>query len=386
MHEGSPKPVERRHRLHAIAHAGQLRPLVRRHPVRWPGHEGALSLRATRSCASGSSSTTCRRSSTTSVSARGGAQVAWVVGGAIDTPVGTAPAEAPPASVRPRPLRVGEPEEAAPPSRRPGPSSVRPPGVEGLNPKYTFANFVVGPSNQLAHAAAIGAAGGGGRRHNPLFLCGGTGLGKTHLVHAVAHRIREDRPDARIVYISAERFVNEFVQALQDQKMVDFRARYRERCDSCSSTTSSSSPRRRRRRRSSSTRSTRSTRRTSRSSSRATSTRSSSSAWRSGSCRASSGASSPTSRAPSSRRGSPSCARRRSSRCLDLDDAVVVFIAQQVRSNVREPGHAHPARRQGVAARAPHRHGLAREELASTTTTRALEAGVDDIQRVVCHH
>jgi len=71
----------------------------------------------------------------------------------------------------------------------------------------------------------------GGRRHNPLFICGGTGLGKTHLVHAIAYRVREERPDTRIVYISAERFVNEFVQALTDQRMHEFRARYREKCD-----------------------------------------------------------------------------------------------------------------------------------------------------------
>jgi chromosomal replication initiator protein len=103
--------------------------------------------------------------------------------------------------------------------------------IEGLNPKYTFSNFVIGPSNQLAHAASIAAAGGGGPRHNPLFICGGTGLGKTHLVHAVAHRFRADRPAARILYISAEKFINEFVEALKDQKMNEFRARYRERCD-----------------------------------------------------------------------------------------------------------------------------------------------------------
>src|SRR6185369_12512204 len=68
-------------------------------------------------------------------------------------------------------------------------------------------------------------------RHNPLFLCGGTGLGKTHLVHAVAHRIRQDRPQARILYVSAEKFVNEFVQSLQENRMSEFRSRYRERCD-----------------------------------------------------------------------------------------------------------------------------------------------------------
>jgi chromosomal replication initiator protein len=117
---------------------------------------------------------------------------------------------------------------AAPPSRS---LRVAAPLLEGLNPKYTFANFVIGPSNQLAHAASIAAAGGAGRRHNPLFICGGTGLGKTHLVHAVAHRVRDERPSTRIVYISAEKFINEFVESLKDQKMNEFRSRYRDRCD-----------------------------------------------------------------------------------------------------------------------------------------------------------
>ena len=154
-------------------------------------------------------------------------QVAWTVGGNVERPVAeptetTKPASSATRPVRPKSLAVGE--RAA--------ESVRPaPPVEGLNPKYTFANFVVGPSNQLAHAASIAAAGGGGPRHNPLFLCGGTGLGKTHLVHAVAHRIREERPEARILYVSAEKFVNEFVDALQNNKMSEFRARYREKCD-----------------------------------------------------------------------------------------------------------------------------------------------------------
>jgi chromosomal replication initiator protein len=109
-----------------------------------------------------------------------------------------------------------------------------PPGLltlEDLNPKQTFASFVVGPSNQLAHAAAIAAAGGGGRRYNPLFICGGTGLGKTHLMHAIAHRMRSDRPTSRILYISAERFTNEFITAIQHHKMDEFRTRYRSTCD-----------------------------------------------------------------------------------------------------------------------------------------------------------
>jgi chromosomal replication initiator protein len=156
-------------------------------------------------------------------------RIAWSVGGEIDEPVSSrAPTSARSQDVmRPRVEARGEARNESRPS---GPQSVAPP-VEGLNPRSTFQNFVIGPSNQLAHAAAVACAGGGGPRHNPLFLCGGTGLGKTHLVHAVAHRVRQEKPSARIIYVSAEKFVNEFVQALQDQKMNEFRSRYRDRCD-----------------------------------------------------------------------------------------------------------------------------------------------------------
>jgi chromosomal replication initiator protein len=161
-------------------------------------------------------------------------QVRWTIGGAMDRPVAApGPAFAP---VGPRPMTLRAITDSPKPALAVAavpvhPARMAPTPADGMNTKYTFANFVVGPSNQLAHAAAMAAAGVGGRRHNPLFLCGGTGLGKTHLVHAIAHRLREERPDARIVYISAERFVNEFVQALTDQRMHDFRGRYRERCD-----------------------------------------------------------------------------------------------------------------------------------------------------------
>jgi chromosomal replication initiator protein len=155
-------------------------------------------------------------------------QVAWTVGGNVENPVVDAqPQTQSSRPVRPKTLSVGEPSLVSGSVRAAAP----PPPLEGLNPKYTFGNFVVGSSNQLAHAASIAAAGGGGPRHNPLFLCGGTGLGKTHLVHAVAHRVRAERPETRILYVSAEKFVNEFVQALQDNKMSEFRARYREKCD-----------------------------------------------------------------------------------------------------------------------------------------------------------
>jgi chromosomal replication initiator protein len=100
-----------------------------------------------------------------------------------------------------------------------------------INPKHTFPNFVVGPSNELAYAAAVASAGPEGPRYNPLFICGGTGLGKTHLAHSIAHRLLEARPDRRVLYVSAERFTNEFIEALQHHRMEEFRTRYRRNCD-----------------------------------------------------------------------------------------------------------------------------------------------------------
>ncbi|HEY5955179.1 MAG TPA: DnaA/Hda family protein, partial [Polyangiaceae bacterium] len=100
-----------------------------------------------------------------------------------------------------------------------------------LDPKFTFENFIVGNSNELAYAAAHAAAGGGGVRYNPLFIAGGTGLGKTHLVHAIAQQVLIERPMARVIYVSAERFTNEFIVALQHRKMDEFRNRYRSHCD-----------------------------------------------------------------------------------------------------------------------------------------------------------
>ncbi|HEX3771923.1 MAG TPA: chromosomal replication initiator protein DnaA [Polyangiaceae bacterium] len=165
-------------------------------------------------------------------------QVRWSIDGALDTPVAERPSSFAPVRPRAISVRPGAPSEppaprmeASAPFAPPARVFAVPPPIEGLNPKNTFANFVVGPSNQLAYAASMAAAGVGGRRHNPLFIYGGTGLGKTHLVHALAYRIREERPETRIVYISAERFVNEFVQALTDQKMHEFRGRFREKCD-----------------------------------------------------------------------------------------------------------------------------------------------------------
>jgi len=107
----------------------------------------------------------------------------------------------------------------------------KPVQADDLNPKYSFDSFVVGPSNQLAHAASVAVGSAPGKRYNPLFIYGGVGLGKTHLVNAIGHVILEDKPDARILYLSAERFTNEFIWSLQNHRIDEFRRRYREDCD-----------------------------------------------------------------------------------------------------------------------------------------------------------
>jgi chromosomal replication initiator protein len=335
-------------------------------------------------------------------------QVAWCVGGSLERPVAMGNGQ-PALPVRPRAVTV--PDRPLPPrpadadadaAGRSGPASQRSGGsghaggkaelrpaapVEGLNGKYTFANFVVGPSNQLAHAASIGAAGGGGPRHNPLFLCGGTGLGKTHLVHAVAHRFRTERPSARIIYVSAEKFVNEFVQSLQEGRMNEFRARYRERCDlllvddiqflaSKTQTqeeffhafnalhqadkqiivTSDKYPQQ-----------------LEKMEERLVS-------------RFSWGLVADI-QGPELETRVAILRKKAQIEQIDLSDDVVLFLAQTIRSNVREL--------EGTLIRLAAKSSLlgrsidldfARQELALTSNPRASEAGVDDIQRVVCHH
>lgn len=97
-----------------------------------------------------------------------------------------------------------------------------------LNERNTFENFIVGPSNAFAHAAAMAVAQGPGRSYNPLFLYGETGLGKTHLMHAIAHQILRTDPSANVVYVSCEKFTNEFIRAIQEQTVVKFRKFYRD--------------------------------------------------------------------------------------------------------------------------------------------------------------
>ncbi len=96
-----------------------------------------------------------------------------------------------------------------------------------LNPDSTFENFVVGKSNQLAKAAAQQVGENPGKAYNPLFIYGGVGLGKTHLMHAVGHAIKQRNPDARIAYVHSERFVGDMVKALQHNSMNEFKTAYR---------------------------------------------------------------------------------------------------------------------------------------------------------------
>ena len=97
--------------------------------------------------------------------------------------------------------------------------------------KYSFDAYVVGPSNQLAHAASRAVAEIPANKYNPLFIYGGVGLGKTHLVHAIGHRIREKHPQWRILYLKTETFMNEYINCIRNGKIDEFRRKYRERCD-----------------------------------------------------------------------------------------------------------------------------------------------------------
>jgi len=99
-------------------------------------------------------------------------------------------------------------------------------GVQ-LNPKYTFGSFVVGSCNQFAHAAALAVAESPARAYNPLFLYGGVGLGKTHLLNAIGNFIQEKRPGTRIAFLSSEQFTNEVINSIRYDKMLEFRNKYR---------------------------------------------------------------------------------------------------------------------------------------------------------------
>jgi chromosomal replication initiator protein len=100
-------------------------------------------------------------------------------------------------------------------------------GATNLNPRYMFSNFIVGSANRLAHAASLSVAERPGHAYNPLFLYGGVGLGKTHLMHAIGNQVIARFPRKRVVYATSEKFTNEFITSIQQGKIDEFRARYR---------------------------------------------------------------------------------------------------------------------------------------------------------------
>ena len=129
---------------------------------------------------------------------------------------------------------VAEPGAAMPPPEVPVPAAVEiddPAQSEqtpaGLNPRYTFDTFIVGPSNQFAHAACRAVAEAPSRSYNPLFIYGGVGLGKTHLMHAVGQFVLQHDRNLKLTYISSERFMNEMINAVRYDRILDFRERYR---------------------------------------------------------------------------------------------------------------------------------------------------------------
>ena len=117
--------------------------------------------------------------------------------------------------------------KALPPSTQVAETTLPPPRPRGLNPRYVFDLFVVGPSNQFAHAASLAVAEAPYRSYNPLFLYGGVGLGKTHLMHAIGQYLLDQPPDLKLTYISSERFMNEMINAVRYDRILEFRERYR---------------------------------------------------------------------------------------------------------------------------------------------------------------
>ncbi len=146
--------------------------------------------------------------------------IAYKVGTSSPAPHKPAPSAK---SAEPQEAKGGKTPESAPSS----PAKLNP-AHNGFNPHYTFDSFVVGANNRMAHSAAMAVAQSPGKSYNPLFLYGGVGLGKTHLLHAIGHHVLSRKPKARVAYLSCEKFTNEFIDGIQNNQLVKFRKKYRQ--------------------------------------------------------------------------------------------------------------------------------------------------------------
>lgn len=141
--------------------------------------------------------------------------------------VGRRPASAKPvrkSAPEPPPTRPVAPARVSPPTRQ---LELAPTPEHGLNPRYVYENYVVGSSNRFVHAASLSVAEHPGGKYNPFYIYGGVGLGKTHLLHAIGHRALGLGAAQTIVYVSSEKFTNDVINAIRQQRMEEFRARYR---------------------------------------------------------------------------------------------------------------------------------------------------------------
>jgi chromosomal replication initiator protein len=145
-----------------------------------------------------------------------------------DAPGASEEGRRPAASARPsHSASASQSQFSGPPEAEEAETAVEPQRLGSLIPRYTFDSFIVGPSNQFANAACRAVAETPSRSYNPLFIHGGVGLGKTHLMHAIGHYVVQHHPGLTLTYISSERFMNEMINAVRFDRILDFRSRYR---------------------------------------------------------------------------------------------------------------------------------------------------------------